>query len=79
MAAVQKRKHLPDELRQFFPLLGMNLERAVEHVRVTGSAVRGHAVVIRALGEFTTMDLCGWRLNVRLDQDGKIVELDGLY
>lgn len=78
-----QKRHQLGELRPFFPLLGMTLEEATAWLAANPTRSPVHSYydvsIVRPLGGPITMDHRVERLNVRLDDAGKIVHLDGCY
>lgn len=73
---MQKRKHLPEDLKPFGRILGMSEDAA--RAWVATQEIRDQPLYLRVLGVANTADLCCHRLNVRCE-DGIVVKLVGIY
>ena len=75
-----KRKNLSDELRPFYPLLGMTQEKVEEWLKINKPMINGHLAVVRIIkpGDGVFMDSRSYRVNAKADQDGRIISLDDI-
>lgn len=82
---MQKRKHLATELRPFFALLGLDPATARKWLYANptlnpGGWPQAYLRVINDPGASgITMDFCSSRINVRINTNGVISEIDGIY